>query len=126
MVPEVSSKADVLPASFTMKIGEGAKDTILKFCGGTTVEVVRHVVKFWALEGKLKYQASYAAVSRMLEEEKKELSGELDKSKKMEKDGDISKDEMHDLNDEVQKLTDRHVGTIDGLLNDKQAEIMQV
>lgn len=50
----------------------------------------------------------------------------MDKSKKMEKDGDISKDEMHDLNDEVQKLTDRHVSTIDTMLNDKQTEIMQV
>jgi ribosome recycling factor len=50
----------------------------------------------------------------------------MDKPKKMEKDGDISKDEMHDLNDEVQKLTDRHVGTIDTKLSEKQSEIMQV
>ncbi|MGB1155995.1 MAG: ribosome recycling factor [Alphaproteobacteria bacterium] len=50
----------------------------------------------------------------------------MDKSKKMEKDGDLSKDEMHDLGEEVQKLTDRHVSTIDTMLNDKQAEIMQV
>ena len=50
----------------------------------------------------------------------------IDDLKKMEKDGDLSKDAMYDLNEEVQKLTDRHIGTIDGLLNDKQAEIMQV
>ena len=50
----------------------------------------------------------------------------MDKSKKMEKDGDLSKDEMHDLGEEVQKLTDRHVSMIDTMLNDKQAEIMQV
>ena len=50
----------------------------------------------------------------------------MDKSKKMEKDGELSKDEMHDLGEEVQKLTDRHVNTIDTMLNDKQAEIMQV
>ena len=82
MVSEVASKADMSPASFTMKIGEGAKDTILKFCGGTTEEAVRHVVKFWALEGKLEYQASYAAASKLLEGEKKKLSDESDKSKK--------------------------------------------
>ena len=44
----------------------------------------------------------------------------------MEKDSDISKDGMHDLNDEVQKLTDRHVGVIDTMLTEKQTEIMQV
>jgi len=50
----------------------------------------------------------------------------MDKSKKMEKDGDIPKDEMHDINDEIQKLTDQHVGSIDTMLTDKQSEIMQV
>ena len=44
----------------------------------------------------------------------------------MEKDGDIPKDEMHDINDEIQKLTDQHVGSIDTMLTDKQSEIMQV
>ena len=50
----------------------------------------------------------------------------MDKSKKLEADGEISKDAMHDLNGEIQKLTDRHIGTIDTMLNEKQSEIMQV
>ena len=33
---------------------------------------------------------------------------------------------MHDLNGEIQKVTDRHIGTIDTMLNEKQSEIMQV
>jgi len=50
----------------------------------------------------------------------------MDKSKKLEADGELSKDAMHDLNGEIQKLTDRHIGTIDTMLNEKQSEIMQV
>tara|TARA_B100000035_G_scaffold274249_1_gene250541 strand:+ start:414 stop:1040 length:627 start_codon:yes stop_codon:yes gene_type:complete len=50
----------------------------------------------------------------------------MDKSKKLEADGEISKDAMHDLNGEIQKVTDRHIGAIDTMLNDKQSEIMQV
>jgi ribosome recycling factor len=50
----------------------------------------------------------------------------MDKSKKLEADGDVSKDAMHDLNGEIQKVTDRHIGTIDTMLNEKQTEIMQV
>jgi ribosome recycling factor len=50
----------------------------------------------------------------------------MDKSKKLEADGELSKDAMHDLNGEIQKVTDRHIGTIDTMLNEKQSEIMQV
>ena len=50
----------------------------------------------------------------------------MDKSKKMEKDGDISEDEQRSLSDEVQKLTDSFVGKVDDALKNKEAEIMQV
>ncbi|WP_159586460.1 ribosome recycling factor [Chelativorans xinjiangense] len=46
--------------------------------------------------------------------------------KKAEKDGDISQDEMHAQSDRVQKMTDETIATIDKLLEDKEAEIMQV
>ncbi len=46
--------------------------------------------------------------------------------KKMEKDGDISKDEHHRHGETVQKLTDDHISRIDELLNHKEKEIMQV
>lgn len=50
----------------------------------------------------------------------------MDALKKMEKDGEISEDEQRSLSDDVQKLTDRHIGKIDDTLKSKEAEIMQV
>jgi len=50
----------------------------------------------------------------------------MDGLKKAEKDGDISKDEHHSIADEIQKLTDSHIGEIDKALAGKEKEIMQV
>jgi len=46
--------------------------------------------------------------------------------KKMEKDGDISKDEHHLWSEEIQKLTDDHIKEIDTSLAQKEEEILQV
>ncbi|WP_274424148.1 ribosome recycling factor [Chelativorans sp. YIM 93263] len=46
--------------------------------------------------------------------------------KKAEKDGEISQDDMHAQSDRVQKITNDTIATIDKLLNEKEAEIMQV
>jgi ribosome recycling factor len=46
--------------------------------------------------------------------------------KRMEKDGDIGKDEHHSLSTKVQDLTDRIIKEIDETLASKEAEIMQV
>jgi ribosome recycling factor len=50
----------------------------------------------------------------------------MDHLKKMEKDGDISKDEHRDVADEIQKLTDKHITEIDKVYAAKEKEIMQV
>ncbi len=50
----------------------------------------------------------------------------MDLLKRMEKDGEMSKDEHHLWSDEIQQLTDKEAEKIDGLLETKQAEIMQV
>jgi ribosome recycling factor len=50
----------------------------------------------------------------------------MEHAKKAEKDGVISQDESHVQSEKVQKLTDDTIHTIDGLLADKEAEIMQV
>jgi len=50
----------------------------------------------------------------------------MDALKKMEKDGEISEDDLRSLSDEVQKLTDNFVGRVDDALKNKEAEIMQV
>jgi len=46
--------------------------------------------------------------------------------KKMEKDGDISKDDHHSLSTKVQDLTDKVIREIDEALAAKEAEIMHV
>lgn len=50
----------------------------------------------------------------------------MDALKKMEKDGDISEDDLRSLSDDVQKLTNRFVQKVDDTVKAKEAEIMQV
>ncbi len=50
----------------------------------------------------------------------------MDTLKKMEKDGEISEDELKRLSDEVQKLTDDSIKKIDGMLVEKEKDIMTV
>ena len=50
----------------------------------------------------------------------------MDAIKKMEKDGEISEDDLKRLSDEVQKLTDTYVKKVDETLKAKEEEIMQV
>ncbi len=49
-----------------------------------------------------------------------------DEFKKMEKEGEISKDEMKGYEGDVQKVTDRYVKEIDEVRDAKEAEIMEV
>ena len=46
--------------------------------------------------------------------------------KKLEKDSEISEDELHRHNDDIQKLTDEFVGKIDAELAEKEKDIMAV
>ena len=46
--------------------------------------------------------------------------------KRQEKDHEISQDEMHRLEAEIQKATDAHISEIDEMLKRKEAEIMEV
>ncbi len=50
----------------------------------------------------------------------------MEKLKKMEKDGEISKDEHHLWNEEIQSLTDQHIKLVDETLAHKEEEILQV
>jgi ribosome recycling factor len=49
-----------------------------------------------------------------------------DQIKKMEKDKEISEDQMHDGLESIQKLTDTYVGKINEILERKEKEIMEV
>ena len=46
--------------------------------------------------------------------------------KKAQKDGDIPEDDAHKMSDQVQKMTDKHVESIDEALKAKEADIMEV
>ena len=50
----------------------------------------------------------------------------MDSTKKMEKDGDISQDDRHIYDEEIQTITDKSINKIDELLLSKEVEIMQV
>ena len=50
----------------------------------------------------------------------------MDKIKLMEKDGDISEDDLHRLSDDIQKMTDDFIKKIDDTLAHKEKEILQV
>lgn len=45
---------------------------------------------------------------------------------KVKKSSDLSEDEQHMWTDEIQSLTDKYIGQIDGMLKHKEEEIMQV
>ena len=49
-----------------------------------------------------------------------------DKLKRSERDGEISQDDLHRAEAEIQKVTDAHVAQIDETLTRKEAEIMEV
>ena len=50
----------------------------------------------------------------------------MDTTKKMEKDGDISQDDRHLYDEEIQTITNKSINKIDELLSSKEVEIMQV
>ncbi len=49
-----------------------------------------------------------------------------DHVKRQEKNKEISEDQMHDLEEEIQKLTDEHIKRIDELFAEKEKEIMEI
>ena len=50
----------------------------------------------------------------------------MDTTKKMEKDGDVSQDDRHIYDEEIQTITNKSINRIDELLSSKEVEIMQV
>ena len=50
----------------------------------------------------------------------------MEKLKKLNKDKAITEDELHDGEDEVQKITDKYVKEIDDMAKKKEADIMEI
>lgn len=50
----------------------------------------------------------------------------IDTAKKLQKDGEITEDNLRDAEGEVQKLTDKYVGVIDKHVETKEAELMKI
>src|SRR6202163_3770891 len=70
------------------------------------------------------------ALSKMAEEARVRIRrnrhAAVDEAKKLKGGGGISEDELHDLEKQIQKLTDRFVKSIDDHLKHKETEIMKV
>lgn len=49
-----------------------------------------------------------------------------DELKKLEKNGEITEDELRGYSDDIQKVTDEHIAKIDQITKDKEKEIMEV
>ena len=49
-----------------------------------------------------------------------------DTLKKLSKSDDISEDEIHDLENELQKLTDKYIANVDKAVDEKSKEILTV
>ena len=49
-----------------------------------------------------------------------------EKLKKLEKSGDLTKDDFKSAEEEVQKLTDKYVAMVDVLIKQKEEEILEV
>ncbi|RAN23555.1 ribosome recycling factor [Geobacillus sp. A8] len=49
-----------------------------------------------------------------------------DELKKLEKNGEMTEDELRSYTDEVQKLTDDHIAKIDAITKEKEKEVMEV
>lgn len=50
----------------------------------------------------------------------------MDAAKKLQKDGEMSEDELHAVEDKIQKLTDKYVDTVSTKVVEKEKEIMEV
>jgi ribosome recycling factor len=70
------------------------------------------------------------SLGRMAEEARVRVRGNrrsaLDEAKKLKAAGELTEDGLRDLEEEVQKLTDRFVKSVDDHLSRKEAEIMKV
>src|SRR6185437_13964843 len=70
------------------------------------------------------------SLGKMAEEARVRVRGNrrtaLDEAKKLKTAGELTEDGLHDLENEVQKLTDRFVKSIDEQFSRKEAEIMKV
>ena len=50
----------------------------------------------------------------------------IDEAKKLQKDGEITEDELKQAENEIQKITDKNIEEIDTILNNKEKEVMSV
>jgi ribosome recycling factor len=50
----------------------------------------------------------------------------IEELRSLEKEGDITKDDLHRGQEEIQKLTDKHIGETDEMLKTKEKELLEV
>ena len=52
--------------------------------------------------------------------------GDAEAAKKMQKDGELTEDELKKLLDDIQKATDKHIADIDKIVGEKEKELLTV
>lgn len=50
----------------------------------------------------------------------------IDSFRKMQKDSEITEDELKQAEEDIQKITDKHISSIDNILDNKEKEIMSI
>ena len=110
--------ADVETAIFAANIGVSPNndgDVIKLFFPPMTVDQRKESVK------QMKGMGENAKVS--IRNDRRDAN---DKVKKLEKDKEITQDESKSAQDSIQKTTDKFIAQIDGILKDKESEILKV
>jgi len=141
--PALVENIDVQAYGSTMKLKQLALITtpearllvVQPFDAGTVQDIERALKESKigitpAVDGKI----IRLPIPELSEERRKELvkslskmaEEALDEAKKLKAGGGLTEDGMRDVEDEVQKLTDRFVKSIDDHLKHKEAEIMKV
>ena len=54
---------------------------------------------------------------------RRDAKGKMERAKK---EGEVSEDELHRFEEQLQKLTDEYVGKVDARLSEKEAEVMEI
>ena len=73
LVPPVNNQDKLLEATVTIKLTDKAKDTYVRFLGGSTEAAVCHVKLFYSLVKKLELVSQYEAKTTNLKDNRKLL-----------------------------------------------------
>jgi len=108
-------------------IEKGISDSNLGFTAMNDGKIIRVAIPPLTEETKLGYVRKIKEIAEEIKvairNERRDINAHV---KKMTKDGHISEDDERNELDNIQKVTDNHIKTIDDLISKKEKEIMEV